>query len=214
LLDRLPLKSFEQIKQALKIVQLNVGHVLYEPRAEVRHVYFPIDSVVSAVTVMNSGAVIEVATVGREGMTGLEALTPVPFSPHRVFSQIAGSAFRLEGGVFSSLVKADALFWETLARYQAAFLYQVSQSVACNGLHVIRARCCRWLLMTHDRVTRDELALTHEAISFMLGVRRASVTEVLDHLRDLGLIRLGRGKVHIVDRGARKSLLRMLRSCH
>ena len=149
---------------------------------------------------MRSGDAIEVATVGNEGVSGLPALSVVATSPNRVFAQIAGDALRADAAVFNRESKQLPKLAETMTSYQQAFLFQVSQSVACNGLHAIAPRCCRWLLMTHDRVEGDDLALTHEFLSFMLGCRRSGVTEVLQSLQQEGLIRYSQGKITVVDR--------------
>lgn len=199
-MDRLPAASYQRIQPLLKSVTLKVGQVLYEPRTQVEQVYFPVTCVTSAVMVMQNGAPIEVATVGNEGALGMPALAKVTVSPHRVFAQIPGDVLRADAAAFNARAREDEVVWTTLSLYHDAFLFQISQSVACNGLHVVKPRCCRWLLMTHDRVPTDEVALTHEFLSFMLGVRRASVTVVLNELQDEGLIQSGRGKVTVLDR--------------
>jgi CRP-like cAMP-binding protein len=177
------------------------GQVLYETYGQIDEIYFPINCVLSAVTVMLDGSAIEVATVGNEGVSGLPAFSHVTTSsPHRVFAQVAGTALRTEAAAIERANGAHPKLRETIARYQQAFTFQVSQGVACNGLHVIIERCCRWLLMTHDRVDGDELALTHEFLSYMLGVRRSSVTEVLQSLQQQGLIRYGKGKITLLNR--------------
>jgi CRP-like cAMP-binding protein len=196
----LPEESFRRIQPLLRQVSLKSSEVLYESRAIVEQVYFPIDCVTSDVMVMQSGAMIEVATVGNEGALGMPALARTTISPHRVFIQIAGNALRADAEAFNARARADEVIWDMLSRYHHAFLFQISQSVACNGLHVVKPRCCRWLLMTHDRVAGDEVALTHEFLSFMLGVRRASVTVVLNELQEEGLIHSERGKIRIIDR--------------
>jgi CheY-like chemotaxis protein len=114
--------------------------------------------------------------------------------------EIGGNTLRADAASFNRECKRLHSLAETMTNYQQAFLFQVSQSVACNGLHVIVERCCRWLLMTHDRVDGDELALTHEFLSFMLGVRRSGITELLQSLQQQGLIRYGKGKINILDR--------------
>jgi CRP-like cAMP-binding protein len=200
LLDRLSDNSDEALRPYLKAVDLKASQVLYEARAEVDQIYFPVSCVTSAVTVMDSGAAIEVATVGREGAVGLPALTVVAVSPHRVFVQIAGQALRIDAIRFNAIAKKETEVWSTLALYHQAFLFQVSQSVACNGLHVVSQRCCRWLLLTHDRVDGDTLALTHEFLSIMLGVRRASVSVVLQQLQKRGLIKSRAGKIQLLNR--------------
>jgi CRP-like cAMP-binding protein len=173
---------------------------LYEARSTIEQVFFPLNCVLSAVAVMRSGDAIEVATVGNEGVSGLPALSVVATSPNRVFAQIAGDALRADAAIFNRESKQLPKLAETMTSYQQVFLFQVSQSVACNGLHPIGPRCCRWLLMTHDRVEGDDLALTHEFLSYMLGCRRSGVTEVLQSLKQQGLISYSQGKITVLDR--------------
>jgi len=200
LLDLLPPNEHEQLQPLLRKVELSVKQTLYEPHARVELVYFPTNCVLSAVTIMLDGSAIEVATTGNEGMSGLPAFGVIGTSPHRVFVQIAGQAWQADGVALSKKLGELAKFREVIARYQEALLFQISQCVACNGLHVIVERCCRWLLMTHDRVDGDEIALTHEFLSYMLGCRRSGVTEVLQSLQQQGLIRYAQGRITVLDR--------------
>jgi CRP-like cAMP-binding protein len=200
LLDRLPTASYRSLEPHLKSVNLKANQVLFEARAPVERIYFPLNCVTSAVTVMKNGAAIEVATVGREGAVGLPALTVVAVSPHRVFVQIPGKSLLIDAARFNAIAKQDDAVWGVMAKYYQAFLFQVSQSVACNGLHFVAPRCCRWLLLTHDRVDGDTIGLTHEFLSMMLGVRRASVTEVLRELQARGLIESRNGHIQVLDR--------------
>jgi CRP-like cAMP-binding protein len=200
LLNLLPDAEFEVLQQHLRKVDLAVKQTLYEPRDEIELIYFPTNCVLSAVTIMSDGSAIEVATVGNEGVSGLIAFGVSRTSPHRVFAQIAGEAWRADAMGVSKLLERLPKLREILNRYQEAFLFQISQCVACNGLHVILERCCRWLLMTYDRVDGEEVLLTHEFLSYMLGVRRSSVTEVLQSLQGQGVIRYGQGRITVVDR--------------
>jgi CRP-like cAMP-binding protein len=201
LLNLLPPDEYERLQPHLRKVEISVKQTLYEPHGRVEQIYFPTNAVLSAVTIMMDGSAIEVATTGNEGMSGLPAFGVIGTSPHRVFAQIAGSAWQADGVALSKKLGELAKFREIISRYQEALLFQISQCVACNGLHVIVERCCRWLLMTHDRVDGDEMALTHEFLSYMLGCRRSSVTETLQSLQQQGLIRYGQGKITVLDRG-------------
>jgi len=163
-------------------------------------VYFPNKGVVSAVTVMKDGSSIEVATIGNEGMAGMPAFLNHGESPNRMIVQVEGDALRMEAATLLAETKEGLPLRHLLFTYQTAFNYQVSQSVACNGLHTVQPRCCRWILMTHDRALADEFPLTHEFLAQMLGVRRVSVTEVLKPLQDAGLIRNHRGRMTVLDR--------------
>jgi CRP-like cAMP-binding protein len=206
LLNLVPPAEFQRLQPQLQKVHLAVGQVLYEPRREIEQLYFPINCVLSAVTIMNDGDVIEVGTVGNEGVSGLPALAVVTTSPHRVFAQIPGDAWRMDAAKFNRELRDLSAMRELITKYQQAFIFQVSQCVACNGLHVIVKRCCRWLLMTHDRVDSDDVALTHEFLSYMLGVRRSSVTEVLQSLQQQGLIRYRQGMITIANRAGLEDL--------
>jgi len=205
LLRRLPGNTSERLFKSMQRVSLEPKNVLYEAHGSIKHCYFPIDCMLSAVTVMQDGSAIEVATVGNEGAVGLPTFLGADTSPNRVFVQIAGDALRIESAVLKEEAKRDGPLGDLLARYSVAFLVQVSQSVACNGLHPLEKRCCRWLLMTHDRLPSDEVPLTHEFLAIMLGVRRAGVGEVLQSLKEAGLIRYTRGNITVLDRSGLES---------
>jgi hypothetical protein len=190
----------------LRKIELKANHPIYEVRGEIDEFVFPINCVLSAVTVMLDGGAIEVATIGNEGVSGLPAFAQITHSPHRVFAQVAGSALITNMASLNKDLPRFPKLREIITTYQQAFMFQVSQCVACNGLHVIVERCCRWLLMTHDRVDSDDLALTHEFLSYMLGVRRSGVTEVLQSLQQQGLIRYGKGIISILNREGLENL--------
>jgi CRP-like cAMP-binding protein len=174
--------------------------VLYEARSLIRYAYFPSRGVVSALNVMEDGRTIEVATVGNEGMVGLPLLVGATTSSNRVIVQVPGQALRMGVDVLREEVSRESALRRLLTLYLSAFLAQVSQAVACNGLHSVQQRCCRWLLMTQDRAQSDGFLMTHELLAEMLGVRRSSVSEVLEPLKEKGLIRYSRGKITILDR--------------
>jgi CRP-like cAMP-binding protein len=200
LLASLPRPQYADLLRRLKRVDLKSGQVLYEARSKIEYSYFPTSGTLSAVVVLSSGKIIEVATIGREGATGFPTFVKAQTSPNRVFCQVPGAALRIELSYLQKASLQDGPLREMLFRYQAAFMFQVSQSVACNGTHDLEQRCCRWLLMTHDRVDGDELSLTHEFLAAMLGVRRSSVTETLQALKRKGLIDYSRGTISVLDR--------------
>ena len=200
LLSRLPPPEFERIRSLCEPVKLEFQSILYEMRAPVTHIYFPLRGVISAVTLMRDGSIIEVTTIGNEGMVGLTALMEDQGSPNRLIIQVEAEALRMKSQVFRAEISAPCRFRRLMVLYSTAYAFQVSQSVACNGLHTIQQRCCRWILMTHDRAMMDEFPLTHEFLAHMLGVRRVSVTGVLKPLQDAGLIRNRRGRVGVLDR--------------
>ena len=206
LLNLLPPEEFRRLQPTLKKVELAISHVIYEARGEINEIYFPINTVLSAVTVMTDGHAIEVGTIGNEGVSGLPAFAAITTSPHRVFAQIPGDAWRVDAATLGRELARLPKLQDTLAKYQQAFMFQVSQGVACNGLHVIVERCCRWLLITHDRVDGDDLVLTHEFLSYMLGVRRSGITEILQSLQQQGLIRYVKGMITITNRDGLEEL--------
>lgn len=198
LLARLPVAEYRRLLPLLEPVDLPEDKVLYQPRGPIDYAYFPSDAVLSALTVMRDGNAIEVATVGREGLVGLYGLDGRT-SPHRVIVQVGNGGHRIASRTLQKEAEKDGPLKDVLAAYQIAFLVQVLQSVACNGLHRLEQRCCRWLLMTRDRVGSDELMLTHDYLALMLGARRASVTEVLRPLQEGGIVRSHRGRITILD---------------
>jgi CRP-like cAMP-binding protein len=200
LLGALTVGDRERLAPHLKLVSHSRRDLQYDARGMIDYVYFPIGAVMSAVTLMSNGDEIEVATVGKEGMIGHTAAYGQRVSVNRVFVQISGDSWRMEARAFQNGVSESSPLRDLINRYSSAFMAQVSQSVACNGLHQLEKRCCRWLLMTRDRVDSDEMRLTHEFLSVMLGVRRASVTEVLAPLQSEGLVQSRRGVITLLDR--------------
>jgi CRP-like cAMP-binding protein len=184
----------------LKAASFAVNDVLYEARLPIEVVYFPYNCVLSAVTMMEDGAGIEVGTIGNEGAAGLTAFLGPTTSPQRMLVQVPGDGASMPARALEEAARTSRSIYDLLMKHHHAFLSQITQSVACNGLHTVYQRCCRWLLMTHDRVEADELPLTHEFLSFMLAVRRAGVTETLQTLSERGLINNSRGTITIVNR--------------
>jgi CRP-like cAMP-binding protein len=184
----------------LQPVKLEFKRVLYEYRAPIDYVYFPTGAVLSALTIMADGSAIEVATVGNEGLIGHTTVVGGKASPNKVIVQIGDGGLRIEARVWREEAARRGPLQDLLADYLSAFMSQVSQTVACNGLHRLEQRCCRWLLMTHDRVGSNDIRLTHEFMAIMLGARRASVTETLRPLQEASLVRSHRGRLSILDR--------------
>jgi len=200
LLARLPPEDYKRLLPRLKLVPLEFKQILYEARSPMDYAYFPSRGVVSALAVMNDGRAIEVATVGNEGMVGLPLLVGAKTAANRAMVQVPGEALRMGEDVLREEVNRDSHLRRLLIRYHSAFLVQVSQAVACNGLHSIHQRCCRWLLMTHDRAQSDVFPMTHELLAELLGVRRSSVSEVLQQIQEEELIHYSRGKFTVLDR--------------
>jgi CRP-like cAMP-binding protein len=207
LLARLPEAEYRRLLPLLEPAALPEDQVLYQSRGPIEFAYFPSDAVLSALTVMRDGNAIEVATIGNEGLVGHYGFGGKT-SPHRVIVQIGNGGHRIASRILQEQAEKDGTLKDLLTGYHVAFMVQVSQSVACNGLHRLEQRCCRWLLMTRDRVGSDELKLTHDYLALMLGARRASVTEALRPLQKDGLVRSNRGRITILDGGAMEA-----RSC-
>ena len=205
LLARLSPEEYQRLLPRLQLVPLELKHVLYEPRSPIDSAYFPNRGVVSALTVMEDGRAIEVATVGDEGMVGLPLLVGAKTTANRMIVQVPGEALRMAEDVLREEVGGDSPLRRLLVLYHSAFLSQVSQAVACNGLHSVHQRCCRWVLMTQDRAHSDVFPMTHELLAEMLGVRRSTVSEVLEPLKEQGLIRYSRGKFTVLDREGLKA---------
>jgi CRP-like cAMP-binding protein len=200
LLDRLSAEVQQRLLPHLASVSLNFGSALYLPGRVMDFVYFPVGAVVSSLTVMEDGTPIEVVAVGSEGMVGLPVSLGVTASPHQHVVQVAGGALRMRADVLQGEVGRNGALQKLLALYHAFHLAQVSQAVACNGLRTVQQRCCRRLLTTGDQVRADEFPVTHELLAQMLGVRRATITDVFTPLQVRGLIRNGRGRVALLDR--------------
>ena len=200
LLAALPPADLERIAPRLSLVQLDHKQVIYEPGTEFAHAHFPEIGLISVVNTMHDGGMIEVGTIGSEGMSGLPVVFGVSCSPHRHLVQIPGSAWRMSVADLQEEARREGPLRRILFRYHMAFVSQIMQSVACNGLHTVQERCCRWLLLCLDRSPSSEVVITHEFLAQMLGVRRATITEVLRPLANEGLIAYRRGIVAVLDR--------------
>jgi CRP-like cAMP-binding protein len=190
----------QELVAQMERVSLDLRDVLYEAHEPIRNVFFPIHGVSSIVSDLGEGRIVEIATVGSEGMVGVPLFLGVDSMNGRAFQQIAGEAYRLDAASFLVALSSVVGLRDILNRYTYALLAQVAQSVSCNRLHTPEQRCARWLLMTHDRVLTDDFELTQEFLAQMLAVRRATVSEVAQVLQESGLIRYRRGRISVVDR--------------
>jgi CRP-like cAMP-binding protein len=200
LLGALPAEDFERLLPHLETVTLEVKDFLYERDEPIEYVYFPIDCVTSTIATMRDGRTVEVGTIGKEGMDGLPVFLGAQTAPLASFCQVPGDAARMTAEALRSEVRPGDRLYELLRRFTEATLVFAAQSSACNRLHSVEQRCSRWILHTHDRVGKDEFYLTQEFLSQMLGVRRASVSEVASAFQGEGLISYRRGNLRIVDR--------------
>jgi CRP-like cAMP-binding protein len=199
LLAALPRKSYLRLRPGLTPVELVFGDVLYEPGSPIREVYFPTQSLVSLLTLVNGHLALEVGLVGREGMVGFPLALGVGVSPVRALVQGAGPALKMSAARFRTELRSSPPLQRELHRYVHAMMAQISQTAACNRFHVVEARLARWLLMTRDRVRSGEFRMTHEFLSHMLGVRRVGVTEAASALQRQELIEYSRGNISILD---------------
>lgn len=202
ILAQLPDSEFSALRPNLHIEQTEIRHSAYQPGESISHVYFPLTSVFSLVAVADGKIVVEVATVGYEGIVGLPVYLGAASSPQAAFCQVAGAAARIAVADFRPALHRDGSLHALLNRFTQATMVQMAQSVVCNSTHSTEARMARWLVTTRDRVGSDEFLLTQEFLAQMLGVQRPTVSETAQRLQAQGNIRYSRGAMTIVDRQA------------
>jgi CRP-like cAMP-binding protein len=205
ILEALPAEDRDRLIRGMVLVALPIKTVLFEPGEPIRAVHFPIDGVISLVTPLDDGAIVEVATVGNEGMVGVPLFSGGSLAV-RAISQVSGSSLRMDAAAFLAEVDRPGAFSDLVHQYLSALFGQISQAAACNRLHTNEERLSRWLLMSHARVGVDDFAITHEFLGQMLGSRRATVTLSAGILQAAGLIRYRRGHVSILDREGLESV--------
>jgi len=204
ILRSIPPREYRRLSDQLAPVKLKFGQVLYEPGKPIKHVYFPIDCLVSLLTTVDKSRLLEVGMVGNEGMAGMPFILGVGVSGVRALVQGAGQALRMAAAPFRVEFDRNPTLQQALYRYTYALMAQISQTAACNRFHETEERLARWLLMTSDRVGSHEFALTQEFLAFMLGLRRVGVTEAASALKARKLIDYSRGKLKILDVAALK----------
>ena len=200
LLASLAPEDLETLSRGLTHVSLEKGALLYEPGDDIDLIYFPHDAVVSLMTLMQSGEAIESATIGREGAVGFAAAMFPRRSLSRIIVQVAGTASKISAAQLQQSCHDRERLRFLIDRHSDALFAHAVQSVACNALHSVEARFCRWLRCCHDRIDSDRVSLTQEFLADMLGVQRTTVTVVARTLQAAGLIRYSRGVVDILDR--------------
>jgi CRP-like cAMP-binding protein len=201
-LATLPPHDFSLLAPHLRTAPLERGVMLYDVGEEIEHVYFPHTGMVSLVAVMQSGASVETATIGRAGVIGASAGLGAHSTFARAIVQLPGTAAWLSAAQFHAAANQSQGIRDLIVRYNDLLLAQIQQSVACNALHALEARLCRWLLQTHDCMDGDVIPLTQEFLGQMLGVRRTTVTIAARLLQSAGLIRYRRGHIQVLDRKA------------
>src|SRR6202171_5812928 len=200
LLLALPSRNLKLLMPELEHVRCQSGQVLMDADSALNHVFFPDSGVVSVVAVYADGNIIEMATIGREGCTGVQAIFGAKRSSVRLLVQIPGSAAKMSRAAFTRAMESMPSFRNLMDAYVQAFLEQILVSVACNGAHSLKQRLARWLLMMRDRGDDDALLITQDLLAEMLGVQRPSITIAARELERAGLIARGRRQVTILDR--------------
>jgi len=206
LLASLSAEDYGLISPSLAQVDLERGRLLYDPGDDIETVYFPQDGVISLMTLMENGAAIESATIGPEGALGLMAAVSPRQSLSRAIVQTPVRAARISAAALHDAWEKSPAIRRLVDRHNEALFGHAIQSVACNALHSVEARFCRWLLTCHDRISNDTVALTQEFLADMLGVQRTTVTAVARSLQEKGVIRYRRGVVDILDRSVLETL--------
>lgn len=200
LLAALTGEAYERLAANLDPMTFELGEVVYESGGPMRYVYFPTTSHISLLYTMIDGSTAEMGLVGNEGVVGIALFMGGETTPNRAMVQGAGGALRMKAKDMLDEFKRGGEFQHLLLRYTQALITQISQTAVCNRLHSVEQRLCRWLLMTHDRAESDQLDMTHEFISNMLGVRREGVTVAAHRLQEAGMIKYVRGHINILDR--------------
>jgi CRP-like cAMP-binding protein len=200
LLGAIPETEWDRFAPQLDAVTLALGDVIYESGSDQAYVYFPTDSIVSLLYVMEDGSSAEIAIVGNEGLVGISLFMGGGTTPSRAVVQSAGSAFRMKARFIRDEFVLAGAVQQLFLRYTQALLTQMGQTAVCNRHHSVDQQLCRWLLMSLDRLSSDELVMTQELIANMLGVRREGVTEAAGKLQRAGVIRYNRGWITVLDR--------------
>jgi CRP-like cAMP-binding protein len=200
LLAALPADERRGLAPFLEPVPLRLGTSLYEPGGRQRHVYFPTDSIVSKLYVLESGASAEIAVIGNEGVVGISLFMGGETMPSRAIVQSSGFGYRLKASVIQKEFERGGALQHVLLRYTRALITQMAQTAVCNRHHSVDQQLCRWLLLSLDRLRSNQLEMTQELIASMLGVRRVGVTEAAGRLHAAGLINYHRGHILVLDR--------------
>jgi CRP-like cAMP-binding protein len=201
LLNRLPKKEYKSLIGSAEAVSLAHGDLVYreDSLGGLSHVYFPTNGMISLTILMENGKQIEAGIVGNEGMIGLAVAHGLGFSPTKAISQISGEGLRIPVPTFLRAIKQGGTLDRLVRRYSAFSLRYANQTIACNLLHSVQQRLCRWLLMCRDRLEKEEFVLTHEFLAEMLGVRRPTLTGIAGTLQSASVISYHRGLIRILN---------------
>jgi CRP-like cAMP-binding protein len=205
LLAALPAGDFAVLEPKLQFVQFPLGASLYESGDSMSHVYFPTSGIVSLLYVTETGQSAELAVIGREGMVGISLFMGGETTPNRAVVQAACDAYRLPARELKAKFAEGGPFQLLMLKFTQALITQVSQTAVCNLHHTVEQQLCRWLLLSLDRLPRNEIQMTQELIANMLGVRRQGVTEAAKKLEKRGIIKYARGHISVSDRHALES---------
>ena len=200
ILEVLPKDVYRKLLPELELVEMKLGHSLYESGALMRHVYFPVEGIISLLYVTEGGNSAELAVVGREGMVGVSLFMGGETTPNRAVVQSACKAYRMPAAVLKTGFAEGGALQLVLLKFTQALITQISQTAVCNLHHSVEQQLCRWLLMSLDRLPDNKLQMTQELIANMLGVRRQGVTESAGKLERDGLITYRRGLITVLDR--------------
>lgn len=200
LLNALSAERKNRLFPKLKLVELPLGKVIYDAGQSIVNVYFPTDSIISLLYVMEDGASAEISVVGNEGLVGIAVFMGGESTPNRAIVQSAGYAYKLPAAVLREEFNASQSMRVLLLRYTQTLIAQMAQTAVCNRHHTIDQQLCRWLLLSLDRLPSDSLTMTQELIANMLGVRREGVTEAAGKLQKQGVITYKRGHITVINR--------------
>jgi CRP-like cAMP-binding protein len=200
LLAALPAADHARLAPYLEPVELPLGLVIFESGSKLRHLYFPTSGIVSLLYAMENGASTEIAVIGNEGVVGIALFMGGESTPSRAIVQSAGHGYRLKAAVLKAEFELGGPLQHLLLRYTQALIAQMTQTAVCNRHHSVDQQLCRWLLLSLDRLSSNELKMTQELIANMLGVRREGVTEAAGHLQKDGLIHYSRGRITVLNR--------------
>lgn len=206
LLAALPRDERKRIYPHLELVPMPLCKVVYEPGGRLRHVYFPVDCIVSLLHVLSDGASAEIAIVGNDGLVGVSLFMGGETTPSRAIVQGKGNAYRLGAERLKEEFRRNGPTQLLLLRYAQSLLTQMAQTAVCNRHHSLDQQLCRWLLLSLDRLPSNQLTMTQELIANMLGVRREGVTQAAAKLQRLGVIRYVRGRITVLNRFALEGL--------